>query len=194
MALSLEKSTGFLLDASRAVEASLPRLRLSLGCCDIPEQECPPRCVCEIDWAACRGETLKATIRVTNTGSKPQNFSFQATPFQGPGNPPDQIQLAPTNATLAPGGSTVVQATLTVSGAFQSGQQYTAEILIRGAYEQCVRVNLVVGCEAVCHCEVEQGDIPVRIRAHQWYDHFQCEEPCFPPAPTRPPDNRDPIR
>lgn len=29
-----------------------------------------------------------------------------------------------------------------------------------------------------CTCEVVLGDPPVRIRAHHWYDHFQCTERC----------------
>lgn len=149
-------------------------------CCEIPETHCPPRCVCEIHWEAGPGEPLKATIRVTNTANKPRIFQFEATSFQGPGNPQVQMTVSPANANLAAGQSTVVTVTFTPNQVFQPGQTYHGEVLIKGAYEQCVCFEFTALREGHVECEVEQGDPPLRIRKHDWYDHFQCVEPCFP--------------
>jgi hypothetical protein len=154
---------------------------LTRPCCEIPETECPPKCVCNIDWSTATGNKISANITVTNTGSQTRNFTFTAAPFSGPGDPKDLIQLSPASATLVPGQSVSVAAALTVGSDFQPGQKYTSEIHVLGAYPQCVCVTLNVDCSQQSHpCKVEQGDPPVRIRAHHWYDHFQCEEPCFP--------------
>jgi len=152
-------------------------------CCEIPETECPPKCACNIDWSTASGNDISANVTVTNTGSQTRNFTFTAAPFSGPGNPKDSIGLSPASAILAPGQSITVAAALTVGSDFQPGQKYTSEIHVLGSYPQCVCVTLNIDCpQQSHHCKVEQGDPPVRIRAHYWYDHFQCEEPCFPKA------------
>ena len=134
---------------------------------------------------------MQAHIHITNTGTQTRNFTFAATPFSGPGNPATRVQISASGATLAPYASINVTAVLTVAPDFQPGGRYDAELVIHGAYEQCVRMTLDVApptgkdC-AVERCEVRAGDLPVRIRAHQWYHHFQCVEPCVellrPPA------------
>ncbi|MGH7499351.1 MAG: hypothetical protein ACREL3_10925 [Gemmatimonadales bacterium] len=186
MTLSMENAFAFMQQASDLVRpalpaAPLPSLRSILqprGMCDIPETDCPPRCVCDIRWEATRGETLRCTIAVTNTSKVARTFQLSATPFMG-ADSKAAIALAPHTLQLAGGQSGVVAGTFTVPEEFPTGH-YEAEILIKGAYEQCVRVSLQVCREQHCTCRVFQGDPPVRIRAHRWYDHFQCEEPCEP--------------
>jgi hypothetical protein len=151
------------------------------GCdCEIPETDCPPYCVCEIAWEAVPGDKLKATIQLTNTRQVPQAFAFTAGPFQGPnGNTGAAVALAPSGINLAAGQSTVVAVTFQVPATFTAGSVYNSEIKITGMYDQCVKVTLRVRPAAPDpHCDVKQGDIPTRIRAHRWYQHFQCEEPC----------------
>ena len=152
--------------------------------CDIPETECPPRCVCTINWDACRGERRQHAIRVTNTAKDDLAFVLKATPFSGLAGGSDLIALQPAQLTLKPGESGLSIASITVPEDAPAGD-YRAEILVQGKYEQCVRVNLTIGDSKHCVCEVAQGDIPVRIRAHHWYDHFQCVEPCFEPIDHR---------
>ena len=149
-------------------------------CCEIPESQCPPRCVCQIKWEGRPGEHLKSTIRVTNTSNKPRNFRFTATTFRGPGSPQAPVTLSPASANLQPAQSTLIKVTFTPNQAFQAGQDYHAEVLIKGAYEQCVCFHFTALREGHAQCEVEQGDPPIRSRKHEWYDHFQCTEPCFP--------------
>jgi len=149
------------------------------GCCDIPETDCPPRCVCELHFEARPGDARTATVRVTNRSPQARNFSFFARPFQTASGPVP-VTVTPANSQLAPNASVVLKVSFTAASAFQLGQIYGAELLIHGAYEQCVCLTCEVPCERTEHCEVEQGDLPKRIRAHQWQDHFQCEEPCFP--------------
>ena len=161
------------------------------GPCTIPERECPPLCVCEVVWEAASGETLHLAVRVTNSSRSFRTFQLNATPFTGAGSSPGTIKLEPVSLSLAAGQSGHVNASFTVPDAPRG--EYHAEIVVKGAYEQCVCVTLKVQCEKTCGeecctCEVVQGDPPVRIRAHHWYDHFQCTEPCR--DPQRQPNDR----
>jgi hypothetical protein len=186
ISISAKATRDFVEAAGDLITATLPKIEIPRPpkhCCEIPETECPPRCVCDIRWKSCPGGTVRAQIKVINTGSIARNFTFTATPFSGPGNPTTRIQISPASASLAPNGTVDVAAVLTVTNEFQDGRQYTAELQIYGAYEQCVRITLDVELPTAkdCapeYCEVRAGDLPVRIRAHQWYDHFQCTEPC----------------
>jgi hypothetical protein len=186
---SVENNLKAVKEVSNLVSHSLPKWELCLPkiClpCDIPETECPPHCVCDIEWRACRGQQLKATIQVRNTARVARPFTFTATPFQGPGNPNVAVDVAPPNAGLKPNQTVVVTVTFTVSPEFQADQFYYGEVLITGAYEQCVRLLLHIRPDVTPHCVVEQGEIPTRIRAHRWYDHFQCEEPCEEPVASK---------
>lgn len=282
------------------------------GCIhEIPETSCPPRCVGRIEWTIGRGATPEATIVVRNVGQIARPFTFSATALLGANPGSASIQVDPGGVTLQPGESTVVRVKLQDSLALQACQDYRAEVLIKGAWEQCVQivchvvrdaydavvVELVdsqhdksfhlpkhksdikweidrgvtpeaaitvrnttgstqvltiepsalvgangagqngagatlavvpdslelnagqsevvrvqlknssalspcqefcaellirgvlgqrlevicyVGRDATSHCEVEQGESPTRRRAHHWYDHFQCTEPCLP--------------
>jgi hypothetical protein len=176
------------LDNIRTVLQQAPRLALPLPdlmprrCeCAIPETECPPRCVCEVEWEASQGETPSLTVRLTNSANVTRNFNLHATPFLGSGGSPGTLSLAPSTLTLAPGEAGLVNAKFTVPKVPDG--DYDAEIVIQGAYEQRVCVRLRVDCKSKCGdehgvCDVVQGNPPVRIRAHQWYHHFQCVEPC----------------
>jgi hypothetical protein len=158
-------------------------------CCEIPETACPPRCVCQVVWHAARGEHVKATIALTNTAKKTQMFSIAATPFHGPeGDTGVTASIAPASVSLNANQSATIAVDLDVSDKFDVGATYSAEVTLTGQYEQCVELRLCVRPTQKHHCEVRQGDIPTHIRAHRWYDHFQCEEPCFEPATGRTPN------
>lgn len=149
--------------------------------CAIPETECPPRCVCEVVWEGSPGETVGLTVRVTNASKSARTFNLHANPFIGSGESPGTMTLAPQSISLPAGSAGAVSATFTIPNVAEG--EYDSEIVVRGAYEQCVRVTLKIKCEKTSGkergtCEVVQGDPPVRIRAHHWYDHFQCTEPC----------------
>jgi len=137
--------------------------------------------VCEIRWEAAAGERLRAVVRVTNTSRDDRNFQFWAKGFQV-GNKTVPLTVSPAAERLKAGGSTSVVAEFTPTHDFQAGQTYTAELLIEGAYEQCVCFQFTPVAEVVARCEVEQGDPPIRLRAHHWYDHFRCAEPCVQPG------------
>jgi hypothetical protein len=181
LAQSIEQYGKLLQRSSRLLTELLPSRSLNLtDCCGIPEQDCPPRCVCEIVWEACPGESLQATIGVRNTSSRARDFTFSAGQWTGAAGALPQLKVSPQSAHLNAGERTVVTLSLQLNSQAKAGQQHETEVALRGAYEQCVRVRLQVCDDSAAHCEVEQGDPPVRIRAHQWYDHFQCEEPCAP--------------
>lgn len=195
LTLSADSARGFLQAATGLATATLPKVEISgfpQPCCEIPETPCPPRCVCDIHWTVCPGTAVHADIQVTNTGSQARSFTFGAGAFSGPGHPQTKIQLSTASAHLPRHGSVTLSVDVTVGADFQAGAQYVAEIRVVGAYEQCVRLVLDVasaGAMVDCgarRCEVAAGDLPVRVRAHRWYDHFQCTEPCTELLPRTP--------
>jgi hypothetical protein len=155
--------------------------------CEVPETGCPPYCVCEIAWEGAPGDKLKATIQLTNTRQAAQHFAIGAGPFQGPsGNTGVSVSPAPAAVNLPANQSTTIVVTFQVPATFTAGSIYSSEMTVTGLYEQCVKVTLRVrATPPEPHCDVKQGEIPKRIRAHHWYEHFQCEEPCFEPARPR---------
>jgi hypothetical protein len=178
--------------SASAMLPSVSSLLPTTTCCEIPETACPPRCVCVIAWQAARGEDAKATITLTNTAKKAQAYSIESTTFQGPsGDTGVTPTVAPANVNLNPNQSATIEVTLNVTDKFETNNSYAAEVTITGQYEQCVQLHLTVTPSRRHHCDVKQGDIPTHIRAHRWYDHFQCEEPCFEPATPRRTDQTD---
>lgn len=172
----------------KMAQTALPYMQMSAkDDCGVPETDCPPYCVCQMDFDTCRGAHGRATIRVTNTGKKAQLFTFDATAFQGSSDTGVAPTLSPSSANLAPNQSVVVNVDFNVGEEFQAGGSYSSEVKVTGQYEQCVKLALKVKADPTAHCDVKQGEIPTRIHAHHWYDHFQCEEPCFEPARPRDP-------
>jgi len=194
LAMSIENARTIIQQAS-SILPPLPDIQ-SLrpkDMCAIPETECPPRCVCEVAWEGSPGETPGLTVRVTNASKSARTFNLHATPFIGAGGSPGTMTLVPQSLSLSAGSSGAINATFTIPNVPEG--EYDAEIVVQGAYEQCVRVTLNVRCEKTSGkergiCEVVQGDPPVRIRAHYWYDHFQCTEPCVEPLHRLPDTDR----
>ena len=185
--LSLDNAAEFMKQSSEFWISSFSSLinpKKSASCCDIPELDCPPRCACELHWAAVPGEKLKALITVINRSNQARNFAFQARPFKFADKEIPGPVLTPASAVLQPNESMAVAAELRISETFQPGSIYRTEVVIAGSYERCVCITLCVERETVSHCSVELGDPPVRIRAHEWYDHFQCVEACAPSGRT----------
>ena len=174
--------------AGRMAEDLLPADMLAGAneCCAVPTQDCPPHCVAEIVWDACPGETQRATITVKNTSAQARMFTFTA------GNlGPAQVQIAPAAAQIDAGQSVALQVAVPAAAGLKEGETYTTELLVRGAYEQCVKLKLRVARTAVPHLDLAQGDVPQRITELQWYRHWQCTDPCAVPArPTDSASNR----
>lgn len=159
----------------------------STDTCAVPETCCPPRCVCDLTWQGTLRDQLQGTITVTNTGKTARTFQFAATTLKSGGDDSGvSPKLQPASAILKPGESVLVAVGISLSQGFETGRTYTGEITIRGVYEQCVRVSVDVQPQARPHCDVQQGEMPMRVRAHHWYDHYQCEEPCFEPVGRTP--------
>lgn len=178
--LTMDSARDFLKQSTEILSPYLPEVK-SCGpqkACEIPEVDCPPRCVCEISWNVNPGEKVKCAIRITNTSQKARQFKIVAVPFKDVDGNIAKIVFKPDTLNLNVGETGAVQAGVGVPPEFKHGRYYT-EFLVRGAYEQCIKVSLDVQCEEQCVCEISQGEIPRRVRAHHWYDHFQCVEPCF---------------
>ena len=168
--------------AGRAVGELLPAdvLAGANECCAVPTQDCPPRCVAEICWEACAGETQRATITVRNTSNQARTFTFTA------GNlGPAKVDVAPPAAQIAAGQSVTLQVAVPAAG-LKEGETYATELLVRGAYEQCVKLKLRVMQTTVPQVCLAQGDVPQRITELKWYRHWQCTDPC---APARTPND-----
>lgn len=190
LVLSMESARDFVSRASDALPnlpgvAELRRTATGGGdCgCEIPETDCPPRCVCELHWEGSPGETFRATIVVRNTSKVARAFTIGATNVAGV--TAGQLSIAPTQLQLAAGASANVAVSYHVPAGTPAGEA-SAEVLVVGAYEQCVKVRLTVQPEATITCEVAQGDPPKRVRTMHWYRHWQCEEPCAPPVTRTP--------
>lgn len=160
---------------SKLVGALLPidRLGSSNDCCSVPTQDCPPRCIAEICWDGCACEVQRATVTVKNSGAQTRAFSFVAGSLG-----PAKVEVAPPAATLAPGQAVTLQLAVPANQGLKEGETYTGELLVRGAYEQCVRLRLRVGPAAVPHLDLCQGEVPQKITELNWYRHWQCTDPC----------------
>jgi hypothetical protein len=128
------------------------------GGCEVPETCCPPRCVGEIRWKIQRGAVPEASVLVRNVGSAARTFAFSATPLGGVDPGSARLTLTPASAPLLPGESTLVRVRLEDSLALRACQDYSAELLVRGAWEQCVKVHVHVAADPFDKVAVEQGD------------------------------------
>jgi hypothetical protein len=128
------------------------------ACCEIPETTCPPRCVGTIKWSFGRGAQPKASAVVRNVGKVSRPFSFSATALAGTEPGSAKLEVQPANATLAPGESVVVSIALKDSLALTACQEYRAEVLVKGSWEQCVRVLMHVERDAFDATSLEQSN------------------------------------
>lgn len=145
------------------------------ACCDIPETGCPNPYVCHIYWHGCPGDTLHYQIQLTNTGKIKREFNL--TPVNFPCT--EEIPIVePSKKSLLPEQSLKAKISFTIPTSFGGGT-YKTRIKVAGAYEQYILVCLNVQAQQDCCCAIEQGEIPTHIKSHQWFNHFQCEEPCF---------------
>lgn len=144
-------------------------------CCDIPETACPSPVVCFINWQGCPGDTLHHDIQVTNIAKIKREFCL--TPVSFPCTE-ETITVKPEKKMLLPDESLKAKASFTIPKDFGGGV-YRTRIKVAGAYEQYIQVCLTVHAQQHCCCVIEQGEIPTHIKKHQWFHHFQCEEPCF---------------
>ncbi|MBK6490033.1 MAG: hypothetical protein IPF98_24945 [Gemmatimonadetes bacterium] len=188
LVLSMESAQDFVSRATSTLPAmpGIDAVRRSVvgsdDCgCDIPETDCPPRCVCEFHWEGSPGEWFHATIRVRNTSRVARQFSVVSTDLGGVAA--GKLTVAPARLQLPGGAAANVAVSYHVPAGTAAGSA-TAELLVTGAYEQCVTVRLTVQPQSTITCEVAQGDPPRRVRTMHWYRHWQCEEPCEPPRPS----------
>ncbi|MFT7774051.1 hypothetical protein [Roseateles sp.] len=144
-------------------------------CCTVPTQDCPPRCVAEIDWEACGGEPQRAVINVRNTSKQARDFSFAAGSIG-----PAKVEVQPAGSLLSPGEAVAVHVTVPSTDGLKAGEIYTGELLIRGAYEQCVKLRLRLASPVTATLDVSQGELPQHITELKWYRHWQCVDSCAP--------------
>ncbi len=174
---------------------AIPELKKISGrSCEIPETDCPPSCVCKLEWEACVGETVTGSVDIRNTGQQSANFTLSATPFRSGGDDSGiRPQLIPNNFTLAPGEMKTVIITVQIGESVIPNEVYESKITVAGRFEQGICLQLHTRRRNVPHCQIEHGAIPTRLVAHHWYDHFQCEELCFQPVGSvRQPEKAEP--
>lgn len=131
-----------------------------------------------ICWTIDRGVQAEGAVTVHNMGGSAQIFTFEPSPWVGAGASGASVAISPLSLSLGAGQSGVVRLTLENSVSFQPRQAYHSTLLIHGYHEHPLALHCDVKADASDHGELEQGEIPTRVRAHHWYDHFQCTEPC----------------
>lgn len=129
-------------------------------CCEIPETECPPRCVSGIAWKFGRGAVPMATVVVRNDGTTPRTFAFAARPLAGLHGGGATFVVRPSTATLPPGADVQVEIQLTETGGLVAGQEYHSEFLFTGSWEQCVPIVARILPDPFEKRELEQSDAP----------------------------------
>jgi len=150
-------------------------------CCLIPEGKCPDYYVGTICWNGCSGDTLKHHLQIINKGKEKRLFTLEAEPFASTDK---SASIAPDSRELKPGESLKAVISFTIPDDFV-GSHFSSHINIKGKYEQCLKLDLQVKPRQHCCTAIEQGEIPKRIKAHQWFHHFQCEEECFEALPVK---------
>jgi hypothetical protein len=161
-------------------------------CCGIPEKECPARCACLLRWEGRAGQTLRGTVTVRNALCEPRDMTFACAPFVTAGGQTLPVNVSPAAATVQGGRSVAVSVQFPVVAAMTPGETYRTELVITGGHEQVVCLECTVVADTVCTCEVEHGERPRSVRAHQWYYHFQeCHDcGCPPPSERADPKSR----
>jgi hypothetical protein len=132
----------------------------------------------ELHWKLGRGVTPEAVITLFNQGKANRVFSFLPTAISGVDPSGASLKLTPDSLMLAPGENGSVKLELLDSKTLSPGQRYEADIVLRGFYDRRLQLRADITPDAFDRCEVEQGEAPTHLRAHRWYHHFQCTEPC----------------
>jgi hypothetical protein len=127
------------------------------GCCAVTETCCSPRCAGELKWKIVPGALPEAAVLVRNVGKSARQFTFSATPLLGVDPGSAKLSVVPATAQLGPGESTVVRVKLDHSIALSACQEYRAEVLIQGAWQQCVEVFIAVSPVPFDQVSVEQS-------------------------------------
>jgi len=167
----------------RLWSAALPAASSQCGPCEIPETSCPPRCECTLEWETCEDKAVSGTLAVHNTGRTPVKFHLAGTVFRSACSATDVVpQLTPASFDLAPGEHQSVKVTVAPNATFEPDSDYASTVTVTGRYAEKVHLRLRVHAADSPCCAIDHGEIPRRIRAHHWFDHFQCEQLCFEPV------------
>jgi hypothetical protein len=137
-----------------------------------------------IVWKIERGVTPLAHIALSNPDQTPRNFAFSTTPLVGLDAEGATLVLSSSHVVVDPRGHAVLHVRLQNTAALSPGQDYHAALSIDGLTRERVPITCVIKQDPAAHAEVSQGDFPTHLRAHHWYDHFQCTVPCAPGPPN----------
>lgn len=143
----------------------------------------PHICKEAIDWKIERHVVPEGAISVHNAGRSVQSFQFEPQALVGLAVGAARLEVWPDALQLGGGQSGVARIKLQGSADLSPGQSYLGAVRVLGYYEQSIETRTFVEPDPAGHLEVEQGEAPTRIRAHHWYDHFQCTDLCqLPPG------------
>jgi hypothetical protein len=145
-----------------------------------------------IVWQIERGVTPLAHIGFSNPDQGPLEVGFSTTPLVGVDAEAATLTLSATRVVVEPRGHAVLRLRLQNTAALSPGQDYHAALLIDGLSKERVPITCTIKQDPTAHAQVSQGDFPTRIRAHHWYDHFQCTVPCAPLPASLPTTNLRP--
>jgi hypothetical protein len=138
------------------------------------ERLAPPAIVWEIE----RGVTPLAHLSLANESKERRVFQLSITPLVGVNAEAAELALSATRIELEPRGHAVLRVQLKDTLALGPSQRYHAALLVDGGKAPRIPITCTIKPDPAAYVEVSQGDLPMRLRAHHWYDHFQCSLPC----------------
>jgi hypothetical protein len=131
-----------------------------------------------LHWEIDRGVSPSAKVTLRNTGKTTSTFNVDATTLVGVDAPSARVTVTPSSLRLGADQSSVVRLELVDTASLSPSQTYECDLVVKGFYSQRIAIVTSVLADASCPVLVELGDPPTHVRAHHWYDHFQCTEPC----------------
>ena len=132
-----------------------------------------------IDWRIQRGVAPQAALTIHNKGAEAQRFELTISPLIGVDGAEATIRLEPQALLIDPGESKTARLELDDSLALSPGR-YSTSLRATGLTAPEIRLRCEACPDPSAQFELEQGEPPTRVRAHHWYDHFQCTDSCTP--------------
>ena len=148
--------------------------------CCVPQQECPPKYLAQINRCAAAGERIVVSFDIENTCNKEKTYRVGIRPLTDlHGNVAlTQPQLTKDVVKIGSGNKARVTFYLDLAQ-YNNGNTYTAEIVIR---EKEINQNVLFTLKLSEECNAVPVARPIEESKyyqqwHSWKSHFYCEKP-----------------
>jgi hypothetical protein len=147
--------------------------------CCVPQDECPPHCILQIQRHAVSGERIIVPFVIKNTCSAQKNYKVGIRELKNIDGTlaPDQPKLNKNAVSLQPGAEEMVLMEIDLAN-FNAGTTYNAEIVIREKdINQNICFTLVVDGINNAPVAKPQDEKKYNLRWQSWKNHYYCEPP-----------------